>query len=179
MSFAQRLWVEIGIHPIHILGIILASTVLYGAFTAVLRLWGQRLYANRSGTGVAVVLVLGAVIGRSMLGQEVTLVGGLICLAWLIGLESIFGAVGSSGFLGHRQAVVLYAQGVLDHRMMRRYHVDERVIWSKLRHAGIGSLAEVQVMILETDGTVSLIRNGVEIDPRLLRSVRGADRVLA
>lgn len=178
MGFAEQLWAELGISAAQAVAVVLASTVLYLTFTAVLRLWGQRLFANRSGTGLAVVLVLGAIMGRSMLGPNVTLLGGLLCLATLLSLEWLLGTGRRAGILGHRRAVVVYADGELDRRALRRYHLDERIIWARLRQAGITDLDDVRALILEADGTVTILRRGTILDPRLLRNVRGADRLL-
>ena len=178
MGFLKELWFEIGITPAQALGVVISATVMYLTFTAVLRLWGQRLYANRSGTGLAVVLVLGAVVGRSMLGPNVTVLGGLLALAMLVLLESFFGAGRRAGIFGHRRAVVIYADQVLDRHAIHRFHVDERTLWARLRQSGITTLGDVRALILETDGSITIVRHGVELDPQLLTNVRGAEKIL-
>lgn len=178
MNFWDQLWAEIGVTPAHAIGVVVAATVMYLAFTAVLRIWGQRLYANRSGTGLAVVLVLGAVCGRSMLGPNATMLGGLLCLAMLIVLESFFGTGRRAGLIGHRRAVLVYSNGEIDRRLLRRYHLNERVVWTRLRQAGITHLDEVAAIVLETDGTLSILHDGHALDPRLLTNVRGGEQLL-
>lgn len=178
MSFWEQLWVQIGATPAHAVGVVIASAVLYLAFTTVLRVWGQRLFANRSGTGLAVVLVLGAIVGRSMLGPSATLTGGLICLVTLLLMESFFGSGRRAGLLGHRRAVLIYHDGAIDRGLLRRYHLNERVVWMRLRQAGIARLDDVRAIVLETDGTLSILRFGQELDPWLLTNVRGAEGLL-
>lgn len=178
MDFWAELWTEIGISLPHAVGVVLSSSVLYMTFTIVLRLWGQRLYANRSGTGLAVVLVLGAIIGRSMLGPNATLLGGLLCLGTLLLLESSFGTGRRAGLFGHRRAVVVFHNGKFDRRALRRFHLDERIIWARLRHAGITHLDHVHALVLETDGTISILRSGHDVDPRIFANVRGIGPVL-
>lgn len=178
MDFWAQLWHQIGITWAHAAGVIIASCVLYLSFTTVLRMWGQRLFANRSGTGLAVVLVLGAIVGRSMLGPNATLLGGLLCLLTLVGLEGFFGSGRRAGIIGHRKAAVLYHGGELDQQVLRRYHLSERMIWARLRQAGVTRMDDVRAVILETDGALSILRAGAELDPRLLDNIRGADRLL-
>lgn len=137
MTFWHDLWNQLGVTWPQAAGILVASCVLYLAFTSALRIWGQRIFANRSGTGLAVALVLGAIVGRSMLGPNVTLLGGLICLGTLISLEGFFGTGRRTGLIGHRRAVVLYAGGQFDRPVLRRYHLNESMVWSRLRQAGI------------------------------------------
>jgi len=178
MNFLRELWFEVGITPAQALGVIISATVMYLTFTAVLRVWGQRLYANRTGTGLAVVLVLGAVVGRSMLGPNVTVLAGLIALAMLVLLESFFGAGRRAGLFGHRRAIVIYANQELDERAIHRYHVNQHTLWARLRQSGITNLGHVRALILETDGSITVLRHGVELDSRLLTNVRGAEKLL-
>lgn len=177
MSFWDALWFEVGITGPQVVGVVLASGVLYLSFTTVLRVWGQRIFANRSGTGLALALVLGAVVGRSMLGPTATLLGGLLCLVTLIGLESFFGTGRRSGLIGHRQAVIVYRDGQLDQRLLRRFHLSESMIWARLRQSGVVSLDDIAAIILETDGSLSVLRVGVRPDQRLFGNVRGADQL--
>ncbi len=179
MEFWQALWFEIGIDAPQAVGVVLASCVLYLAFTTVLRVWGQRIFANRSGSGLAVVLVLGAIVGRSMLGPSATLLGGLLCLTTLIALEGFFGSGRRAGLIGHRRAALLYAHGELDQSVVQRYHLSESMIWARLRQAGVRNVSEVEAVVLETDGTLSVLRAGEKPDAQLLHNVRGAERLLS
>ena len=166
MTFWRELWHQLGTSTPQAVGVVIASCVLYLTFTAVLRLWGQRFFANRSGTGLAVVLVLGSIVGRSMLGPGPTLLGGLICLATLIALETFFGTGRRAGLIGHRRPVVLY-----------REHLNESMVWARMRQAGVSSPDQVLAVVLETDGSLSLLRTGAPPHPSLLAGVRGADQV--
>ena len=178
MSFWAEFWRQVGITAPQFVATVAASVICYLVLTSVLRSVGQRLYANRSGTGLAVVLVLGAVTGRAMLGPGPTLLVGLTALATLVVMESFFGTARRSGLIGHRRAVVLYARGSLVHDQLRHYHVTENMLWQRLRGAGIRCLDEVWGIILETDGSLTVIRCGAEPDPRLLTNVRGAELLL-
>ncbi|MDI9627847.1 MAG: DUF421 domain-containing protein [Acidobacteriota bacterium] len=178
MEFWSAVWAVLMPTWPEIVAVVIASCVLYLTFTAVLRFWGQRLFANRSGTGLAVALVLGAIVGRSMLGPLATLGGGLVCLATLVMLEGFFGAGRRSGLIGHRRAIVLYADGKLDSEVMARYHLNERMLFARLRKAGVSHLDEVRAVLLEPDGSMSLLRTGTHLDPRLVRDVTGGERLL-
>lgn len=178
MGFWVELWEEIGITLPRAVGVVLSAGVLYLTFTVILRVWGQRLFANRSGSGLAVVLVLGAIVGRSMLGPNATLLGGLLVLATLLLLETLFGAGRRAGLFGHRRAVVIYDGDTWNERVMKRFHLHEYVVWGRLRQAGVSRLDDVRALVLETDGSLSVLRKGADVDPRLFTNVRGADRIL-
>lgn len=51
-------------------------------------------------------------------------------------------------------------------------------MYAALRKAGISQLSQVQCVVLEATGQLSIVREGVQIDPQLLRGVVGADKVL-
>ncbi len=177
MTFWSQLWAQLGTTGPHALGVVISSCVLYLTFTTVLRVWGQRLFANRSGTGLAVVLVLGALVGRSMLGPGPTLLGGLICLSTLVALEGFFGTGRRAGLIGHRSAVLVYHDGHFDQRTLRRYHLSQAMVWARMRQAGISNPGQVLAVVLETDGSLSLIRDGAPLHPSLLSGIRGGERL--
>lgn len=169
MSFEQRVWQEIGITGPHLVSVLISSIVLYAMGALILHLWGQRLYANRSGPGFAVVLVLGAILGRSMLGPSSTLLGGVVAIVTLIVLEAIFGTARQAVI---NRASIIYANGTLDRRAVRHFHINEDAIWSKLRQSGVSSLDEVHAIILETDGSLTVLKHPVSTD--LLSGIRHA-----
>lgn len=62
-------------------------------------------------------------------------------------------------------------------RNLKRSHLTPSEVYMALRKAGISQISDVQCVILEATGQLSIIREGVDIDPQLLRGVVGADRV--
>lgn len=161
--------------------IVLSTVLLYFAFAAVLAHSGQRIFASPSSLDLAVVTVLGAIVGRAILGQVPTLSGGLLALGTLFVLESLAGRVRRSGRiqLGQRhRAVAVMIAGHVDRAEMRRQHLDDRVLWGVLRTAGIRSPAEVALVVLEANGRFSVLRRGEEIHPAALTGVRRAQELL-
>jgi uncharacterized membrane protein YcaP (DUF421 family) len=68
--------------------------------------------------------------------------------------------------------------GELRRDAMRRSHVSEDELRQRLRLAGIRHRHEVQCVVLERNGNVSVIRGGEDVDPWLLSDVTSgaADR---
>ncbi len=71
----------LGMQPLGAVAIVLSTVLLYFSFALLLRWYGQRMYASPSSLDLAVVTVLGAIVGRAILGQVPTLSGGLLALA--------------------------------------------------------------------------------------------------
>ena len=93
----------LGIHPLGALATVIATVLLYFSFAAMLRWWGQRIFASPSSFDLAVVTVLGAIVGRAILGMTPTLSGALIALTTLLVCEYAVGRVRRTARRGLRR----------------------------------------------------------------------------
>jgi uncharacterized membrane protein YcaP (DUF421 family) len=171
-----------GMHPLGAVAIVVSATLLYLAFAAILNRQGQRLYASPSVFDLAIVTMLGAVVGRAILGQVPTLAGGLLALGTLFLVQAVAGRVGRGG--GSRnddqhRAIAVMVNGQVDGEALDGRRIPEATLWSALRGAGVRSPAEVALVVLEADGRFSILRTGEPIDPALLTGVRYADDLRA
>ena len=167
----------LGLHPMGALAIVLSTVLLYGSFAFVLSRLGQRLYASPSSLELAVVTVLGAIVGRAILGQVPTLSGGLLALVTLFAMEAVIGRVRRSERMQARQqhrAVAVMVHGRPDRRELARHGLDESALWGALRRNGVAHPQEAALVILERDGRFSVLRRDQEIHPAALTGVRRA-----
>ena len=178
----RDLWHYIGITPAGAIAVVLSTVTIYFVFGAVLRLWGQRLYSSPRSLDLAIVTVLGAIVGRSTMGHVPTLTGGLIALGTLATLEVLFRNLrrlplpqldGQS----RARAAVLVVAGKVQNDTMRTYGLTTPMLWSALRQAGVSHLTQVALVVLEPNGQISVVRAGQPIHPRALLGVKGAHRV--
>lgn len=183
MDPTNDLWFQIGITPAGALGVVIAATVIYIVFTAVIVVWWRHLHTANSAFAFALTVVLGGVMGRSMLGESPTLAGGLVAVATLLVLEFGFNRVRRSGGIlpGARRvtgAVVMVGRQV-DSRELRRLGVEEHELWVLLRRSGLRHADQIGAVIVERDGRLSILRAGTKVDRRILTGVRGLDRLPA
>ncbi len=169
----------LGLHPLGALAIVVSTVLLYVSFAAFLSWSGQRLYASPSSFDLAIVTVLGAIVGRAILGQVPTLSGGLLALATLVLLEGVSGRVRRWGRSeGVRQrAVAVMVAGKPEREVMRRHRVDDVTLWAALRAAGIRAPDEVALVVLEQTGRFSVLRSDAPVHPGALAGVRRANEV--
>src|SRR5699024_4843617 len=73
--------------------------------------------------------------------------------------------------------VLLMAGSTILNENLKRCHVVPSELQSRLRMAGIRHPGEVSAVVLETSGTVSVLRRGEPLDPMLLRGVVGGSEV--
>ena len=177
MSGMRELGYYLGIHPVGALATVIATVLLYFCFVWVLRTWGQRISASPSSLDLAVVAVVGAMVGRATMGRNPTLAGGLVALATLLLCQSVAGLVRNATGGGPRAVAVMVA-GQTDREMLDRYRIDHRSLWSALRSAGVTDPREVALVVLEPHGQFSVLRSGSPIHASALAGVRRGDRVL-
>ncbi|MGC5584811.1 DUF421 domain-containing protein [Ornithinimicrobium sp. W1665] len=176
------LWYYLGITPAGALAVLISTVTVYFVFGAVLRLWGQRLWSSPRSLDLAVVTVLGAIVGRATMGHVPTLAGGLVALGTLAGLELVFRGLrrlplpplpqlpgGQRG-----RAVVLAVDGRVRTDSLAHYGLTMPMLWSSMRQAGISHPSQVALAVLEPNGRISVLRAGQPIHPRALMGIKGA-----
>ncbi|WP_281964046.1 DUF421 domain-containing protein [Serinicoccus marinus] len=178
----RDLWHYIGITPAGAIAVVLSTITIYFVFGAVLRLWGQRLYSSPRSLDLAIVTVLGAIVGRSTMGHVPTLTGGLIALGTLAGLEVTFRnlrrlPLPQLDAQSRARAAVLVVAGKVQNDALRSYGLTMPMLWSSLRQAGVSHLSQAALVVLEPNGQISVVRAGQAIHPRALLGVKGAHRV--
>lgn len=173
------LWAEVGTSGTGALATVLTTTVLYLLAMALFKAHGQRLYASPSSREVAVTVVIGAIVGRTMLGPRPTLTVGLLALATLLVLEVTLRGLSRHEAWAARagaapgRAVVLMAGPHPRRAELRRFGLSERDLWVALRRQGIGRVEDVALVVLERGGTLSVLRReDAGIDRQVLEGVR-------
>lgn len=161
--------------------IVMASAVgIYIAFLLFVRFFGVRVLNGWNGFDAIIIIMFGAVAGRVIIGHPPTLTSGIIGLGTLMVLESAFGAAQS--VFGFRTMTtrprVLVAHGEFVPKNLRKAHLTRLEIYAALRKRGITHLENVQGVILEQTGQLSVFVKADSIDPRLLLGVVDADMIL-
>lgn len=151
--------------------VVLTTTAMYLLLVACVRLLGQRRLAGMSAADLGCVLAVGAVLGRTTLLLHPTLLTGVVAMLTLFAAQSVLHRLRRSG-LGYRivdrTPVLLMAGPVPIEDAMRANQVTEGDLRQRLRLAGIRRLTEVRGVVLERNGSMSVIRQGVDVDAWLL-----------
>ena len=151
----------------------LATVVVYLAFVLHVRVLGQRTLASMTSFDVGVVLALGSVMGRTVLLETPTLAGGLVAMVVLFAAQLLFAVVRRNrraDRLLNRPPLLLLAQGRPLPENLVRGKVSEDELRQRLRLAGVVSLSEVQAVVLERNGAISVLRGG-PLSPMLVEDV--------
>lgn len=179
--FRREIFYQLGIEPHRALVVVLATVGIYLAFMALVKIFGSRVLTSMTASDAVIIIMFGAVSGRVIVGNPPTLASGIIGLATLMILEAGFGTVRHyvkwASVIDRRPVLIMYA-GRTHADNMRLAHVSDLDIDSAIRKAGLGRRADVQAMILEPTGQISLIKVGQPIDPTLLDDVLGAQEIM-
>ena len=148
-------WTEVG-------RTLVTGVLIYLIVVAVLRLTGKRTLSKWNAFDFVITIALGSTMATAILSKEVTVVEGGQALTLLVILQ--FGvtwlAVRSSWVrrLIKGEPVLLLYQGQLREQAMRRERVTESEVRAAIRAHGIARIEEVAAVVLETDGTFSVVK---------------------
>jgi uncharacterized membrane protein YcaP (DUF421 family) len=141
--------------------VLLIGIVAYAALVTFLRISGKRTLSKMNAFDLVVTVALGSTLATVVLSKDVALAEGLVALALLIALQWVV-AWGSSRSKRISQLVkseprVLYHRGHMIEAALLRERVAHEEIMAAARGSGYGDLSEVETVVLETDGTLSVI----------------------
>ena len=143
--------------------IILRTVIVYIAVLALLRFAGKRELGQMSVADLVVIIVIANAVQNAMNGGDVSLTGGIVAAATLVGVNLLVGRYGSRvPLIGHYirdEPTLLMQDGVPLEKNMEHEHVDKEDIEMAAREHGIGDLSEVSEAVLEPDGSISIIPN--------------------
>ena len=138
-----------------------AAAMSYASLLVVLRISGKRTLAKLNAFDLVVTVALGSALSTVALSRDVALVEGVAVLAVLVTLQL------AVAWLSVRLRVVrhvvkstptlLVHDGRLRVDTMRAQRIHEDEVHQALRAAGVGGVELVEAVVLETDGTLSVV----------------------
>ena len=157
---------------------LVVAVLAYSALVVLLRVSGKRTLARMNAFDLVVTVALGSTLASILTSTELALAHGLTALATLIGLQFAIAwlAVRSAAVrrIVKREPTLLLHRG----RMLDGALIEERVTPAEVRAAvraqGIASLADVEAVVLETDGTFSVVLHRESADRTALTDVATA-----
>ena len=141
--------------------IILRTLVVYITVLALLRLGGKRELGTMSPADLVVILIIANAVQNAMNGGDVSLIGGLISAATLVGGNLLLGRFGRRipilGGLVYEEPTLLVQDGKPITENLKHEHVDIADVEMAAREHGVSDLNEVAAAVLEIDGSISII----------------------
>lgn len=163
---------ELTISPAQAGLVIIAAIGIYLVVVLYTRLAGQRSVAHFSTFDFVVSIAIGAVVGRVVLVRT-NLAAGALGLGVLFLIQALVAHLRNHhgiGLVVDNPPLLLMARGRVLAENLRRARLSEADLRERLRAAGVTSRASVPAVILERNGTLSILRDG-EPEPWLLGDV--------
>ncbi|MCL2543154.1 MAG: DUF421 domain-containing protein [Nocardioidaceae bacterium] len=159
--------------------VVIATAGIYVVFLVLVRVLGARALTQLSVVDLAAVVALGAVLGRSALLEHPRLITGAIALLELFVLQVVVGGlrrIPAVDRVVSPRPVVLVADGEVDGGALARTRISEHELRYATRNAGVSALRDVAYLVLEPNGSITVIRAGDEVDPWLVADLTSPAR---
>ncbi|RNE62202.1 DUF421 domain-containing protein [Cryobacterium tepidiphilum] len=163
-------WTDIG-------RILLVGASTYVVLIVVLRLSGKRTLSQLNAFDFIVTVALGSTLSSILLDSTISWSEGLTALGLLAALQFLVAWAASRrpwvrGLLTARP-VLLFSDGSMHHDALRRQRLTESAVMQAIRGSGRGDLSLVGAVVLETNGTFSVIPGSDCGDRSALSGVEG------
>ena len=159
---------------------VITGIIAYIAIIIVLRISGKRTLAKWNSFDFVVTIALGSVLASALLSTKDTFGKGIVAFTLLIALQYVITwiAVRSSviqKLIKSEPSLLLY-RGQMQYEVMKKQRIAEGEILAALRTNGVSAIEDADAVILETDGSFSVITNIDDSSASALKDVREFDR---
>ena len=155
--------------------VVVVGALAYLALVALLRVTGKRTVSKWNAFDLIVTMALGSTLATVLLSETVSLAEGVAGIGLLVVLQYAITwlSVRSGVFreIVKNEPSLLLQDGRLCREAMRRHRVTEGELHAAVRSRGHASLDGIAAVVLETDGTFSVITEGVGGDRRAMADV--------
>jgi uncharacterized membrane protein YcaP (DUF421 family) len=162
-----------------LLRVLVIGATSYAVLIVVLRTSGKRTLAKMNAFDLVVTVALGSTLATILLSADVALAEGILAFVLLAALQAAVAWLSlRSGRI--RRAVkseprLLVHRGELLGSALRDERVLEEEVLQALRARGVTDVSDVHAVVLETDGSFSILTSAPDAAGRsVLRNVRGA-----
>ncbi len=140
---------------------VLIATVGYLSLVIMLRGTGPRTMAKMTPLDFVVAVTLGSTFGRVITAVDVSVAQALAALVILVAIQWLLAAVRARWTAARRvldaPPVLLYYGGQMQDHYLRKQRLTEWDVHAAARQAGMGSLTDVQAVVLHQDGSLGVI----------------------
>ncbi len=160
-----------------ILRILIVGTVTYLSFLVLLRISGKRSLSKLNAFDLIVSVALGSILASTITSSDLPLADGLMSFTILLFLQYVISQLsvrvpGVEKLVKSNPVLLLY-EGEFIESALKEERITKRDILSVVRNSGYHYLDEVQAVVLETDGGLSVLPNNEGGEKTALKDVEG------
>ncbi|MCC6144899.1 MAG: DUF421 domain-containing protein [Candidatus Hydrogenedentes bacterium] len=148
----------------------------YVALVLFLRISGKRTLTSLNAFDFVVTVAFGSTLAAILLNKDVSLVQGSVALALLVLLQYLVTALAVRaawfGNLVKSEPRLVFHQGAFLDRALREERLRRDEVLQAMRNAGKASVDDVEAVVLETNGKLSVLSQPATASPSTLDNVR-------
>lgn len=142
--------------------VVIAGIFAYLALIVWLRLSGKRTLSKWNAFDLVVTISLGSTLATATLSKDVALFEAVLAFALLIALQFIITWLSIRSSLVRRliksEPTLLLDQGQFIYEALKSQRVTEAEVRAAIRSVGVAALEGVEAVVLETNGSFSVIK---------------------
>ncbi len=158
---------------------LVVGVLTYVALVALLRISGKRTLSKMNAFDLVVTVALGSTLATILLSDKVAIAEGLVGFVVLIGLQFVVAwlSVRSAAVsrLVKAEPTLLLHRGTFLRGAMLRERVTEDEVLAAMRQQGVADVSNVEAIVLETDGSVTIVGRPAESGQSTLDRVARPD----
>ncbi len=141
--------------------ILITGPLAYVAVIVLIRGFGKRSLSELNAFDLIVTVALGSLLASIVLDDSVSLLEGLVAMVILLVGQFVITFLSTRSRtvirLVRSNPTLLYSRGAFLDEPMRRERVTRVEVMAAIRSAGYGSTESVDAVVLETDGSFSVL----------------------
>jgi uncharacterized membrane protein YcaP (DUF421 family) len=162
---------------------IIRTTVItilaYVLLIFLLRSSGKRTLSKMNAFDFIVTVALGSTLATVILSKNVALADGVLAFFLLIYLQYVITFVSArsetvSNLVKATPSLLVY-RGKLLKSAMQKERINEDEIYAAMRNQGLSSLAEVDAVIMETDGSLTVVKSVEDFNSDVMKKIQKGD----
>ena len=143
--------------------VLILSFLAYFALIVCLRISGKRTLSKWNAFDFVVTIALGSILASQILSKQTPLLEGILAFTVLITLQFLITKLSIySKFVRDSvkaEPTLLLQNGEFIDRALKSQRVTESEIRAAVRSKGFAALEDVKAVVLETDGSFSVVKN--------------------
>jgi uncharacterized membrane protein YcaP (DUF421 family) len=158
---------------------LVVGVLTYVALVALLRISGKRTLSKMNAFDLVVTVALGSTLATILLSDKVAITEGIVGLVVLVGLQYIVAWLSARSATVSRlvkaEPTLLLHRGMFLRGAMLRERVTEDEVLAAMRQQGVADVSKVEAVVLETDGSFTVVERPAESGQSTLDRVAWQD----
>ncbi|MHA8068735.1 DUF421 domain-containing protein [Aquirufa ecclesiirivi] len=159
--------------------IALKSIAVYVFIVAAIRLFGKREFAQLSVVDVVFILLISNSVQTAMVGNDTTLIGGLVAALALFIMNFTLKKVMISNKIFSKvidgEPILLIYQGSLKTAGLKEANLTKEELEAAIREHGVEKMEDVNLAVFEVDGNISVLSENYQ---KISKRRHGGHRII-